>query len=519
MLSIRTVLSWLLLLTPAAATAGTYTTLSTRCDGLPQLPIGTLDGLCVGLVAQAGPTLPLKMPRSLVELDDGSLLVVDMGGWAAGKGRLWRVDYRSQPATATELLSGLNLPHKILFGPMGKIYLGEAHRIRRFAIVDGKIAQLETVIDNLPHSAGYLHPLKNFVFESGGDLLVNVGSTSDRCEKKLNPAECMDGSEAGIWRYRYKAATRSWQPQHEVLARGLRNSMALAVHSSGTILQAENSIDLAEAEEPYEEINVIVAGKFYGWPLCYDRDVGMDGKPCSADNYQPPWTLLPPHVAPLDAIYYNHSKLAPLKNQLLLSWHGYRIVGSRLVAYPIDVQGRPLRQKTAEFWRAPAKPDGAYTRHAFAPRGSLGLVAQHSEVISQWHEIPGLRPEGAPTGISVAGDGSLFIVDDRNRAILRLSNGIAYRARPVTATAAPTVAVKLPTPVRAILLQRCAACHAELIEQPQRLIADDKWLLKDGGVTRMQEKLFNDKIRPMPPDQSLSDADKRVLRDWLRQLH
>lgn len=512
---------WCLLLSiaPSFAAEGTYTSLSASCDGLPQLPIGTLDGLCVGLVAQAGPTLALKMPRSLVELEDGSLLVVDMGGWAANKGKLWRIDYRKQPVTATMLLSDLNLPHKILFGPDGKIYLGEAQRIRRFAITAGKITLLETVIDKLPHSAGYLHPLKNFAFENGGSLLVNIGSSSDRCEKNVSTADCIAGVEANIQRYRYDAQKDVWLPQPEVVARGLRNSMALAVHASGTIVQAENSIDLADAEEPYEEINIIENGKFYGWPVCFNRDAGLDGKPCAAKDYQAPWTLLPPHVAPLDAVYYTHSKLAPLKNRLLLSWHGYRIVGSRLVAYAIDAQGRPLRQKNAVFWRAPPKPDGAYTQHAFAPKGNLGLVAQHAEVISQWHEIPGLRPEGAPVGLTEARDGSLFIVDDRNRAILRLSNGASYQAQAPSATASPTKALALPAPVRSVLLQHCAGCHAELVDQPQRLMTGDKWLFKENATTRMEERLFVDKTRPMPPDPSLSEADKRVLRDWLRQLH
>jgi glucose/arabinose dehydrogenase len=496
--------------------AAPYQTLTTKCDGLAQLPVVTLDGLCLGLVAQKSAELPFKMPRTLIELPDGKLLVTDMGGWAANRGKLWLLDYRAAKPVAIELLSGLNLPHKILYGPKGKIYLGEAHRIVRFAVVDGKVAALETLIDNLPHHSEYLHPLKNFAFDSAGNFVLNIGSSSDRCEKKVSIADCVAGIEASVRRYRYDSTKDTWDPKFELLGRGLRNSMALVVHASGTVLQAENSIDLTDADEPYEEINVLADGAFYGWPLCYDRDAGVDGKRCTAPDYRAPWTLLPPHVAPLDAIYYQHSKLPQLNRRLLMSWHGYRVTGSRLVAFTIDDVGRPTRGKSAQFWRAPTTPEGAYTQHSFAPTGNLGLVSQATEVISQWHEVPGLRPEGAPVGISQARDGSLFIVDDRNAAILRLSTGSAYRPEKIAAPPPATAAINLPARVRSVLQARCAQCHVELKDQPQRLLTAEKWLLKTDGITRMEQKLFLDKARPMPPDAPLSDVDKKILQEWLK---
>ena len=64
-------------------------------------------------------------------------------------------------------------------------------------------------------------------------------------------------------------------PKHEVFARGLRNSMALAVHprfpdAGFALLQGENARDIPDAGKPNEEINVLEQGKHYGWPYCHD---------------------------------------------------------------------------------------------------------------------------------------------------------------------------------------------------------------------------------------------------------
>lgn len=511
--------------------AGSYATTDGQCDGFARLPVVTQEGTCLGLVASRSENNPFKMPRTLVQTPDDKLLVVDMGGWAPNKGQLLALDYLNPSAPAKTLLSKLNLPHKILQGSDGKIYLGEAHRIQRFSWVNGEIAGLEVVIDNLPFAAEYLHPLKNFTFDEQSNLLVNIGSSSDRCDKKVPLADCINGKEASIRRYKLDKKTNKYSAEFEVVARGLRNSMALVVHPTGTILQAENSIDFPDADEPYEELNIIENNKFYGWPLCVNNNISLVGSGCAQADYQQPWTLLPPHVAPLDMLYYSHTKLPLLRNKLLMSWHGYRIVGNRLVSYTVDAKGRPELQPKAIFWRAPTTPEGNYTQHAFAPKGGFvgeqpnqqpikqtvpqrGKVAQHSEVISQWHEIPGLRPEGAPVGLTQARDGSIFIVDDRNAAILRLSTGSNYQMPKVVARQVTAKSLVPPVAVNAILQQRCAQCHNELSQQPSSLLTINNWLNKQSGKTQIEVKVFDDKTRPMPPDGSLTAAERKILRDW-----
>lgn len=177
--------------------------------------------------------------------------------------------------------------------------------------------------------------------------------------------------------------------------------MALVVHSSGTILQGENSTDLEDAEEPHEEINVIRRGGFYGWPYCVNRklDTGYTGEGCGRPNYVQPYSLMPPHVAPLDMTYYSGDLLPELKGSLMVSWRGYRVVGNRLVSYPTSREGLPLLSKHVTFNRDPIPPARDFTAHVMAPRGGSIADAQHIEIIGLWNKVDGLRPEGAPVGL------------------------------------------------------------------------------------------------------------------------
>ena len=501
--------------TISAAQAAAYTPLAEQCDGFPKLPIVTAENLCVGLITQKNAANPFLMPRTGVETKDGKLLIADMGGWAPNKGKLWLVDYRAKTPTATALLSGLHAPHKILVGPDGKFFLGETHRIVRFEIVNSAVANMEAVVDDLPSGERYLHPLKNFVFDQKNNLIVNIGSSSDRCSKDVSMENCTNGTEAGLRLYNYNAKTNSWDKNFTVIASGLRNSMALAVDKSGTIIQAENSIDFNSAEEPYEELNVIEGNGFYGWPLCYGRNASMDEtqKSCTAKNYHEPWTLLPPHAAPLDALYYHNKKLAALDNKLLLTWHGYRSIGHRLVAFDIDSNGKPIRKNEATYWRDPATRGEEFTQVPFNAKGGTGLVAQHTEIISRWNEVSDVRPKGSPTGISVLNDGSLLIIDDKNAAILRLSTGTAFKDSGKKEE--KYAKVELPKNVNDILASRCSKCHEEIHQHPEELLNDSHWLRIAEGKTRLEQKVFLDKAAPMPPDNSLLPEEKKVLREWI----
>lgn len=244
------------------------------CAGLVGVEAVTANGWCLGIIAnsEAGLRMPRHVAwlgkRSLASHYEIDLLVVDMGSWEVGKGRLLQLTWNSstKKVMAKELLRDLDRPHGLQKGPDGVFYLGEATKISKFTWGAGKVSKLQTVLANLP--AEGRHPLKALVFGSDGHLYFNVGAATDRCSgtgSKLLPAKqglphCteMEGTQPQAAVY---VAKMKW-PKGEVVqiepfALGLRNSMGLAAHASGTLLQAENNIDFSDEKFPPEEINVL----------------------------------------------------------------------------------------------------------------------------------------------------------------------------------------------------------------------------------------------------------------------
>ena len=226
---------------------------------------------------------------------------------------------------------------------------------------------------------------------------------------------------AGIRRYAYLGDGK-WSSNFTVMARGLRNSVAMVRHSSGTLLQGENSEDFKPADTPFEELNVLRQGAHYGWPYCYDmtgtNPSWADAKvmDCASDAHAKPVRLLPPHSAPLDMLYYDGAMFKELRGKLLISLHGYRPAGSRIAAFTVDRRGIPVLTRNAgyDMW---ATPDGNETvRMSYSGPASEPLL-----LTPGWNNVDGTHPRGAPVGLAVAEDGAIWVAENTNATILRIA--------------------------------------------------------------------------------------------------
>lgn len=380
----------------AAARPAPYQTRG-QCDGYPAISLKTQAGLCVGLV-----TYGLKMPRGIIALADGTLLVTEMGSWEAKRGRVLRLTPKpGGNATSRVLFDQLDRPHGLRLGPDGKVYVAEAGSLFRFDPHAAK-PERESLLSGWPDSG--THPLKGLAFDTDGALYVSLGAASDRCEdaqgNEPNPARpCAETqqspSRASVLRYSREWLNDAAQRQTrrgDVFATGLRNSLALAVHpASKRVYGADNGFDaLPNPNLPHDELNWLRAGLNYGWPYCYDQRRPTPQYPrydCS--KTEPPLRLLPAHAAPLGMLFMpDNAGPAMLRGALVITYHGYRQHGHRLGYIPFNAAGEPT---------GPAR-----------------------DLVYGWDRGPG-RQLGTPVDITLGGDGALYVTEDRNGTVLRIA--------------------------------------------------------------------------------------------------
>ncbi|PDT85714.1 sugar dehydrogenase [Bradyrhizobium sp. Y36] len=506
----------------------------------PRIQIDMKAGFCAGLVASEADRL--KFPRAIVQVPGRDLFVVaDMGGWGHADGRLLLLDPRApEGGRLKELLAGVEYPFGLAIGPDRKLYASTAETIFRFdPLADNPRGTVETIIRHMPGRRITLpdgtgveesaHPLKAFVFDRNGRLFVNVGSHSDDCITPApitKPCAAAEGASAmaSIWLFTPPASgvfpaltPKDPDPPHVVYARGLRNSMALVLHpnfpdAGYAFLQGENSRDLPDIFKPNEEINAIEQGRHYGWPYCYDLSTpspefrtvlqsGVYKSLCTASAlYKAPLTLMPPHGAPLGMLYYRGGKFPELEGKLLVGLHGYRPTGSRLLVYDVDDHGfpRPVAAPVRYRVSCAAEPSRSFQTDA----GEVA-AAPFDELIAGWHRVNGARPQGAPVGMTVAEDGAIWLVEDKNQTVIRIDRAAGDPPPPLPCDMRSQAMIdqlmafvardaqnnaRLTTLRKGLVEKHCVGCHSDFGLKPGQsetekdvavlrfMLAQDGWI-------------------------------------------
>ncbi len=242
-------------------------------------------------------TLFVSLPR------DGNVLALP------GKKGAGRAD------EAKVILRGLNTPHGMAFYE-DKLFVAEETGVTRYHWDEMTLtATRDKALFALP--AGGNHVTRSLVFNGKGQMFVSLGSTCNVCyEKHPWLAAVITSDKDGN--------------NPRLFARGLRNSVFLTINPrTDEVWAGDMGRDFLGDDLPPEEINIIRAGKDYGWPLCYGNkihDAEFDRNPSVHDpcaTTEPPVFEYQAHSAPLGLAFINSPQFPQdWQGDLLVAYHG-----------------------------------------------------------------------------------------------------------------------------------------------------------------------------------------------------
>lgn len=517
------------------------------CDGFPSVDVKTAPGFCVGQVHDG---TGLRKPRAAAAISNDQIVLTDMGSWNPYDGKIFLLDFNNGSSELKQIFSSksfglkdprreiINRPHQVTKHTDGKFYVGSSTSLLRFDPLATKpIDTIEILIQNLPSEG--LHPLKSFAIDEAQNIYINVGAASNVCHKNAMGAVkkkyCDEAEDAKIGQGQirlYKmSADGKVNPNFEIFAKGLRNSMALVWDSERKVLlQGENSRDainkyapsLNTADFPHDEINVVEKAKHYGWPYCYDNNLNSpEWKAVNCSGYTKPHMFLPAHSAPLALSIYQ-GDLFPewYKGRTMAALHGYEAKGHRIVAFKRNDKGLPT-----------------------------GIP---QSIVYGW-DTKGEQKYGSPSGLTELPDGSMIIIEDMNKKVLRLHYDSAQGSgKPVeeiekapaittepNANAEETRRLKLLKKIQAgdappftlfqakVIDKTCYICHGgENAPGIQLVRYDDEGneaRVKKAGKGQEMYSMISGVpgFPPMPPQGFDNDAEKKeasnLLKLWLGQ--
>ena len=313
-------------------------------------------------------------------------------------GAAWRV-LRAADATRGArdevYASGLNRPFGVTFYPPGPeprwVYVAETNAVLRFPYASGDLRAsggAQVVVGRLTTEEGG-HWTRDVAFSRDGRrMFVSVGSASNVAEGDVDEVD--------------RADVLVFDPEghgREVYASGIRNCVGLAVHpATGDVWCSTNERDGLGDDLVPDYVTRVREGGFYGWPWFY---LGAHPDPRHAGEHPElaaavvaPDVLLQAHSASLEVAFYDAAAFPEsYRGCAFASLHGSWNRGARTGPKVIVV---PLHDGV---------PTGEYEDF------TLDRLRRRATT----------RSWARPVGVAVGRDGSLFVSEDANGTIWRIT--------------------------------------------------------------------------------------------------
>jgi len=278
-------------------------------------------------------TRGLEYPWGLAFLPDGRLLVTERPGrlrLVAADGRLDPQPVTGLPDIAAHGQGGLlDVALHPQFSDNGLVYLSYAARgaggvgteVARGRLVDHRLENLEILFRQQPKSSTGRHFGSRLVFDRAGHLYITLG---DRGE--MQRAQKMDDLAGKIVRLNADGQIPPDNPfvkqanaRPEIYSLGNRNVQGAVLHPrTGELWTHEHG------PQGGDEVNVIRAGRNYGWPvITYGVEYGIGtkiGEGTRKEGMEQPLHIWVPSIAP--------SGLAIYQGDRFPRWRGDLFVGA-----------------------------------------------------------------------------------------------------------------------------------------------------------------------------------------------
>ena len=274
------------------------------------------------------------------------------------------------------------------------------------------------------------HESKSIVLDNDGNVYVNVGAYSNSCQVNDREKGSMGrpgcpilDSAGGIWQFKADKLNQHYGDGVHY-TKGLRNVVGLDWNQQlNQLFVMQHGRDQLRdlfpqyysvhksAIEPAECLYALKEGVNAGWPfIYYDQELhkkmvapeyGGDGVKTVDDKYIDPTVAFPGHLAPDGLLFYTGNQFPEkYKNGAFIAFHGsWNRAPEPQAGYFVVFQ--PFKD---------GKPYGDW--EVFAD-GFAGTAEQKASG----------RAEHRPCGLAQGPDGSLYVSDDTNGAIYKITYG------------------------------------------------------------------------------------------------